>query len=168
MIRTQHTNGQTKTIEFDDERRTVTVDGISGPLDALFLSEGRVHLIWKKASWNIEIVSLDRETKQAVISVNGRLHAVQLKERLDDLLNRLGMAGAGAIRQRDVRAPMPGMVIQILVKEGQEVIKDEPLLILEAMKMENVIKSPAPGVIKRVGATQGIAVEKNMVLVEFE
>jgi len=58
-------------------------------------------------------------------------------------------------------------VLQVLVTEGQQVLRDEPLIILEAMKMENVIKSPADGIIRRLGARQGNAVEKNAVLVEF-
>jgi biotin carboxyl carrier protein len=62
---------------------------------------------------------------------------------------------------------MPGLVINIVVSEGDAVEKDSPLLILEAMKMENVIKSAAPGIVKRVLATKGVAVEKGSVLIEF-
>jgi biotin carboxyl carrier protein len=63
---------------------------------------------------------------------------------------------------------MPGMVLNVLVKEGDIVEKDTPILILEAMKMENVIKSAASAVVKKVRAVKGVAVEKNAVLVEFE
>jgi biotin carboxyl carrier protein len=59
------------------------------------------------------------------------------------------------------------MVLKMLVSEGQAVSRDEPLVILEAMKMENVIKSPVDGTIRRIGTSQGVAVEKNTVLVEF-
>jgi biotin carboxyl carrier protein len=68
---------------------------------------------------------------------------------------------------KEVKAPMPGMVLQILVSAEQEVEKDSALLILEAMKMENVIKSPAAGKVKRIAIEKGVAVEKNTVLIEF-
>ena len=67
----------------------------------------------------------------------------------------------------EVKAPMPGMVLNILVQEGAEVKKGDALLVLEAMKMENIIKSPCDGTVKRVAATKGTAVEKNQLLIQF-
>ncbi|HKK78307.1 MAG TPA: biotin/lipoyl-containing protein, partial [Phaeodactylibacter sp.] len=63
---------------------------------------------------------------------------------------------------------MPGMVLEVSVKAGEEVSEGTPLLILEAMKMENVIKSPGDGVIKAINVTKGEAVDKNYLLVEME
>ncbi len=62
---------------------------------------------------------------------------------------------------------MPGMVLNILVKEGDEVKKGDTLLILEAMKMENSLKATADGVIKKIVAVKGTAVEKNQILIQF-
>ena len=62
---------------------------------------------------------------------------------------------------------MPGMVLNILVAEGQEVKKGEALIILEAMKMENILKSPTDGVIKKIAINKGVAVEKNQILIQF-
>jgi len=67
----------------------------------------------------------------------------------------------------DIKAPMPGMVLNILVTEGQEVKKGDPLIVLEAMKMENILKSPTDGTIKKIAITKGIAVEKNQLLIQF-
>jgi biotin carboxyl carrier protein len=63
---------------------------------------------------------------------------------------------------------MPGLVLNVLVADGDLVQKDTPLLILEAMKMENVIKSATEGVVKRVAAVKGVPVEKGAVLIEFQ
>ena len=63
---------------------------------------------------------------------------------------------------------MPGLVVDILKKSGDEVSEGENLLILEAMKMENVIKSPINGVIKSIGVKAKDTVEKNQLLISFE
>jgi len=78
------------------------------------------------------------------------------------------MEGAGQAKVREIKAPMPGMVLNIMIEAGAVVAKDQALIILEAMKMENVIKSPIDGTVKRVGVNQGVAVEKNTILIEFE
>ena len=62
---------------------------------------------------------------------------------------------------------MPGMVLNILVTEGQEVKKGDALIVLEAMKMENILKSPTDGVIKKIAINKGVAVEKNQLLIQF-
>lgn len=63
---------------------------------------------------------------------------------------------------------MPGLVIDVLVKEGDTVQKGEPLIILEAMKMENILKAATEVKIKKVLVEKGKAVEKNTTLIEFE
>ena len=65
-------------------------------------------------------------------------------------------------------APMPGKVLQVLVKEGDAVEEGQPLLVLEAMKMENVIKAAVNGKVSVVKAAQGQAVEKGALLVGVE
>ncbi|MFN0032228.1 MAG: acetyl-CoA carboxylase biotin carboxyl carrier protein subunit [Flavobacteriales bacterium] len=125
------------------------------------------HVIHHNKSYRLEIVSHNTETKEAVVKVNGNKYHVQLKDRYDDLLKSLGMEGSGSKKMKDLKAPMPGMVLDVLVSPGQLVEKDTPLLILEAMKMENVIKSPAAAEVKSIAAVKGNAVEKNAVLIEF-
>jgi biotin carboxyl carrier protein len=63
---------------------------------------------------------------------------------------------------------MPGLILEIHVQTGQEVNEDDPLLILEAMKMENVITSPRDGIIKSITVKKGETVDKNQLLIEFE
>ena len=136
--------------------------------DAVEHGENHLNIIHQNRSYNVEIVSRNAETKEVLVKVNGNKYTVQLKDRFDDLLKSLGMEGAGVKKLKDLKAPMPGMVLDILVSEGTSVEKDTPLIILEAMKMENVIKSPAAGVVKKVNAVKGTAVEKNSVLLEFQ
>jgi biotin carboxyl carrier protein len=63
---------------------------------------------------------------------------------------------------------MPGLVLRVQVEPGQRVAEGGGLVVLEAMKMENELKSPATGVVKAVRVSPGEAVEKGQVLVEFE
>ena len=73
-------------------------------------------------------------------------------------------SGAEAL---ELVAPMPGKVLSVEIGEGQEVGEGDPLLVLEAMKMENVLKSPRSGKVKGISAVAGTAVEKGAVLVTF-
>ena len=77
------------------------------------------------------------------------------------------MDNLAAAKVNEIKAPMPGLVLDIRVAEGDEVKKGDSILVLEAMKMENIIKSPTDGIIKKINVKKGIAVEKNQVLIHF-
>jgi biotin carboxyl carrier protein len=155
-------------IEWDGKQAELVLDGKTISADILSQSASSSHWILNNKSYNVEVVQLNRENKELTVKVNGTSYQVQLKDRFDDLLKSLGMEGSGVKKLKDLRAPMPGLVLDIMAQEGQTVDKDTPLVILEAMKMENVIKSPASGVVKKVSASKGQAVEKNAVLIEFQ
>jgi biotin carboxyl carrier protein len=144
------------------------LDGTEKHVDVLFDSAERGHILMDNKSYTTEVLDYNKDSKVARVKVNGKVYTITVKDRFDDLLQQLGMENAGIKKVKDIKAPMPGLVLEIMVSSGQAVQKDSPLLILEAMKMENVIKSPAEGVIKKVITTKGIAVEKNAVLIEFE
>ncbi len=116
----------------------------------------------------VECLAIDRTTRQLSLRINGNTYEVVVKSDFDKLLERLGMGPGSTATLSQVKAPMPGMVLDVLVTPGQTVQKDEPLLILEAMKMENVIKSPREGEIEKVGVAKGAAIEKNTLLIEFK
>lgn len=154
-------------LEWDGKSTEGKINGESFAADVITTGENKSHWILQNKSFNAEVVDLNLETKEAIIKVNGNTYQVQLKDRFDNLLMSLGMESAGVAKLKDLKAPMPGLVLDILVKDGDVVEKDTPLIILEAMKMENVIKCPAPGTIKKINALKGKAVEKNQILIEF-
>ena len=80
----------------------------------------------------------------------------------------MGFASNGAKSINAIAAPMPGLILDISIEEGQEVDENDQLVVLEAMKMENIITSPRKGVIKNIAIKVGDAVEKQQLLVEFE
>lgn len=114
------------------------------------------------------IESFDLESKKATILVNDKRLNVVLKNRLDILIDEMGYAEAMKKGFTNLTAPMPGLVLEIKVKVGDQIETGEPLLVLEAMKMENVIKSPGDGIIKEILVTQGDKVNKAQILIDME
>jgi acetyl/propionyl-CoA carboxylase alpha subunit len=145
-----------------------TIDGNTFVCDALSTGENRYSIIHENRSYEVEIVKADAETKIVTVKVNGNLYPVALKDRFDELLKSMGMDKVNNAKINELKAPMPGLVLNVLVSEGQEIKKGDPVIVLEAMKMENILKSPADVTVKKIPVKKGEAVEKNQVLVQFQ
>lgn len=124
-------------------------------------------LKYQNKTYRGEWIAFQKETNVVTLKINHTTFNVSLTKPIDALLENLGMGGATSKKVKNLKAPMPGLVRQILVHPDEEVTKDTPLLILEAMKMENVIKAQGDGKIKSIQVNQGQAVEKSTLLVEF-
>jgi biotin carboxyl carrier protein len=153
--------------EVTDSKEGHLVDGKPVSLDIISVSANYFHILFQDVSYRAEVVKADHAAKTFTIRINGRPYNVLIKNKFDLLLEQMGMQNAGAGKVNSVKAPMPGLIIDLKVKEGDSVKQNDPLLILEAMKMENVIKSPGDGVVKAVKVEKGNSVEKNQVLIEF-
>lgn len=137
-------------------------------LDFVQTGENSFHLLKDNQSYQATIQTLNYEGKSATLSINGRPYVVQLKDAFDQLVSKLGLEVVNSAKIKDVKAPMPGLVLDLAVEPGQTIQKGDKLLILEAMKMENVIKSDGEGVIKTIHVEQGAAVDKGQLLIEME
>lgn len=136
--------------------------------DLATVGENALSLIQNNTSYNIQVIKADYANKAFILVVNGHEYEVNAKDDFDVLLDKMGLSNQSAHKVNNIKAPMPGLVLEVLVTIGQEVTKDTPLLILEAMKMENMLKSPGNGKVKSIGVKKGDAVEKNFVLLTFE
>lgn len=136
-------------------------------LDAV-AENGRLHILRDNRSWHAEILSADWKRRLLRVRVNGEAYEVRITDELDALIERMGLSANTAHTIADVKAPMPGLVVKVLVQPGDSVTKGQPLLILEAMKMENIIKAPGDATVKEVFAEAGQAVEKNQLLVRLD
>ena len=161
-----HISGRVYQLEHDADSGQWTVNGSPVSVDVEHLADGSRHLLVDGRS--VHVRSEAGEGKSSVVEVNGQRFEVALKDHYDRLLDQLGMARGADAAQGDLKAPMPGKVLSVEVVPGQSVSKGDALLILEAMKMENVIKAPQDAVVKEVNCKQGEAVEKGVVLVGFE
>lgn len=126
------------------------------------------HILEDNIAYQAELLDANLDKKIFEISINGNAYTIQLADEYDQLIQQLGLTVVSTQQVKDIKAPMPGLVLSIDVKAGQTIEKGTPLLILEAMKMENVIKSPGDGIVKSIEVKQGAAVEKGQVLIEME
>ena len=76
--------------------------------------------------------------------------------------------GVAAAHHQDLGAPMPGLVAHVFVREGQTVEPGDPLFVVEAMKMEHVVRAPTPGRVVRIRTTPGQQVDGGAIVVEVE
>lgn len=118
-------------------------------------------------SVRVFVVKEDRELGRVKLRVGGKLYTVTLEDERAHLMQTLGLDKRAGMVSPELKAPMPGLVLNILVRPGDAVKKNDPVLVLEAMKMENVIKAPGDAVVAQVHAVQGKAVEKGQLLLLF-
>ncbi len=141
----------------------------SGLLDMIATGEaGHFHILKDHRSFHAEILELDADAKRCLVKVNGKTHEVTIADGYDRLVKQMGLSANVQHKINAIHAPMPGLVFELIVAVGQEVHKGDPLLILEAMKMENVLKSPGDGVVKNICVAKGAPVEKGQLLLELE
>ena len=169
-------NDKTFTVIINDQKnKTVSVrkeeiilDGKAFDSDVVRISEKEFNIIRNNHSYNVLVTDVDRKEKTATIKVNGTKYKTALKDRLDDLLSSMGLDKTAAHKISEVKAPMPGLVLRVMAAAGQKIKKGDPLLVLEGMKMENILKSSADAVIKKVSVNKGDKVDKNQVLLVME
>lgn len=136
--------------------------------DLLDNGDGTFHVIKNHKTYKAVLLEKDEASKKMIISINGNEYTLDLKDKFDLLLDKLGMSNLKVVKLKDVKAPMPGLVFKMHAKVGDSIAKGDALLILEAMKMENVLKATGEGVIKSIKVSEGEAVEKGQVLIELE
>lgn len=144
-----------------------TIDEQQTPWDICPLPDGRLSILMGAKSYNAYLVAVDKQKKELTLRVNGAEYQLTVQEPIDLLLQKMGMNMNLTKKAEAIKAPMPGLVLTIMAKEGQALKKGDPVLILEAMKMENVFKAPEDAVVKSIKIKAGQAVEKGAVLIEL-
>lgn len=134
-------------------------------LDIQFQPNGLISVLYNNKSFTATLEKLDVKSKEMVLKIDGQAYSVAIKEPIDQLLSSMGLDLKAMKKAEPVKAPMPGMILKVLVEPGQQINKGDGLLILEAMKMENVLKAAGDGVIDQICVSKGDAVEKNHIMI---
>lgn len=137
-------------------------------LDAVNVENSKFHVLKENKPYKAEIIASDFIAKKYTIKVNNNIYEVAISDALDQLIKSMGIERGRTKVVNAIKAPMPGLILEISVEVGQTVKENDPLLILEAMKMENSFLSPRDGIIKSIAVQKGNAVDKGQLLIEFE
>ena len=164
-------SGRSRTVSIEragHDRFRVTVDGIAAVIDARRSGDSGVSLLFPERGHDGMTVQFapGATAGEMLAHLSGRNVSVSVNGR------RTGRAaadsGGAAHGEQKVLAPMPGRVVRVLVAPGDEVERRQPLVVVEAMKMENELRSPKAGRVKDVAVTPGTSVEAGRVLVVIE
>jgi biotin carboxyl carrier protein len=129
-------------------------------LDVVSIEKKLFHILKGNKPYKAEIISADFISKKYTIKINNSTYEVAISNALDLLIQSMGIERGRTKIVNSIKAPMPGLILEINVEVGQEVKENDPLLILEAMKMENSFLSPRNGIIKSIAVEKGNAVDK--------
>lgn len=149
------------------EKGDLSIEGEKLNYDLIKINKTQYHLLLNDVSYRIDLMESNPLTGALTLKVNGRTLEGKLAYKIEQLLQSMGMQ-TGKKVQKDIKAPMPGLVLDILVKEGDEVKEGDDLVILEAMKMENALKAPQDGTIGSVEVNVQDKVDKNQLLLSYK
>jgi len=135
--------------------------------DLTLITNNKLLLRHQSKNFEIDLMESNFNTKTYHLKINGNSYVVELEDELAINIAKMGFSMNNSKKINSITSPMPGLILNINVKEGQKVKNGDVLLVLEAMKMENSIISPKDGIVKLVSVKKGLTVEKNEHLIEL-
>jgi biotin carboxyl carrier protein len=127
--------------------------------------KGFSYIVWKNKKYMLDVI--EKKQNRYTIMVNGVWHSFTVETPISLKRKRYLETQVDASSGVSIEAPMPGKIIDILVEEGSEVKEGDPIIILEAMKMQNEITSHITGIVKSVLAKKGESVMKDDIMIEI-
>jgi len=146
----------------------LVIDNTPAEWDVSWQSNGLISVLYNGKSFTAIVENTDRKNKEVTLRINGQVYKTSIKEPIDLLLSNMGLDLKSMQKAEPVKAPMPGLVLKILVSPGQQINKGDGLVILEAMKMENILKATSAATVKAIKVNERMAVEKGTILIELE
>jgi biotin carboxyl carrier protein len=164
----QITINDKNTFSVDSKDNQFIIDDVVSHIDVQWQPNSLISIIYNNKSYTAIVENVDVKNKEVTLHINGQLYKAGIKEPIDQLLHNMGIDLKAAHKIEPVKAPMPGMVLRVMVEAGQKISKGDGLLVLEAMKMENVLKASSDATVKAIKITERTAVEKGAILIELE
>jgi pyruvate carboxylase subunit B len=157
---------QTKEVQIDPDSREFIVGNNRQEYSFEQQSNGRRLLRVGHHLYKIDDVTI--QPHEIEFTINGRWFHAKVRDERDMLLDEMGFKTAAEIGEGQLKAPMPGKIIELGVKEGDDVERGDPVAILEAMKMENELKAPIAGTVSSIDVAEGDSLEKNASILEIK
>jgi biotin carboxyl carrier protein len=154
-------NGKQYEIEINQNGRVV-VNGQERDVDFQALQSPLYSLMVNNASFEALVEFRDEIFN---VAMHGNNYEITVADERAQRMAAARGSFAADTGEIQVRSPMPGLIVAIPVKEGQEVAKGDPLIVLESMKMENELKAPRAGTVHKISVAVGERVEQNKVLI---
>ncbi|MGF1560535.1 MAG: acetyl-CoA carboxylase biotin carboxyl carrier protein subunit [Flavobacteriaceae bacterium] len=136
--------------------------------DIVPTADAGFHVLKDNKAYDVHVLHTDHHNKKMTVAVNGNRYSMKIEDSHDQMVKQMGLLSIASQKIKDVKAPMPGLIVDVLVKEGQEISEGTPLIVLSAMKMENILLAPADGTIKSVMVAKEDTVDKGQIIVEME
>jgi len=137
-------------------------------LDVVKLDDSTFHLLENNKAHVVKLLHADYDKKTIMLEVNGNSYSLRISDSYDQMVDKMGLLVGNSKKAKDVKAPMPGLIVDIMVEAGQEISEGTPLAILSAMKMENILLAQADGVIKAINVNKQDTVDKGEIILEIE
>ena len=131
-------------------------------------SENEIILSNGPKKFECKILKENSIDQSYIVKINGEISTIRLIKQVEKTIEKLGIQKGNQKNINILKAPMPGLILDVIVKESDLVKKGDPVIILEAMKMENILSSPVDGIVKEIKVNPQQTVEKNNILIKFE
>lgn len=160
-------NGK-KSLPFSMTESGLTLGGENIDIDLIHISGQSYHLLVNNVSFEVDVLEVNPNEKSFLFSFQGEEVEVKLEDSFDAMVKKMGLSAQAGQKLNEIKAPMPGLVLDIHVEVGDAIGESDDLLTIEAMKMENKLTATAEAVVKEVHVSKGDKVDKNQVLISFE
>ncbi|MCJ7468160.1 MAG: acetyl-CoA carboxylase biotin carboxyl carrier protein subunit [Maribacter sp.] len=137
-------------------------------LDIIKVNGSDFHVLHHNQAYGIRLSSSHYLQKAFRIVVNGNSYEVNIEDAYDQRVKKMGLLATTSQKVTSIKAPMPGLIIDVMIVEGQTVSEGTPMLVLAAMKMENIILSQGAGIVKSIEVKKDDTVEKGQLIIEME
>lgn len=154
-------------ITVDKEEIRVSKSAVDA-LDIIKVDSANFHVLQHNQAYDIRLSQSNYLKKAFRIMVNGNSYDVKIEDAYDQRVKKMGLLATTSQKATSIKAPMPGLIIDVMVVEGQTISEGTPMLVLSAMKMENIILSHGAGIVKSIAVKRDDTVDKGQLIIEME